>query len=257
MGILVLLGVICSIHAAYAVTHSWKAFITGSTGLSEFPEFVAVGYVDDVPVEYFDSRTNHLQHRQKWMEQSFGKDYMERQTNILKVTMQNVKSNVKVLMERFNQSGVTIPVYHLLPYLLFCSKPGPLTGASAPDSRTLTGYSTHRCVLLHTLSVQFELCARLFSEDEVLCSELHGVSHCQQSLVDLQGLHSKGPDVTPVGSVSSWAIVGGPPLPVHLQGSRAVAIDNTPHWLVLLSVRVKHSGHSLLPPTSYWRTGVL
>ncbi|KAJ8361769.1 hypothetical protein AAFF_G00422240 [Aldrovandia affinis] len=102
----VLLGVIlCLINDVSAVMHSWKAFYTASTGLSEFPEFVAVGMVDDEKTGYFDSRTSHFQYRQKWMEENLGQDYAKQQTDGLKGLMPVFKANVRTAIERFNQSG--------------------------------------------------------------------------------------------------------------------------------------------------------
>lgn len=87
------------------VTHSWKAFYTASTGLSKFPQFVAVNIVDDEPVGYFDSRTSSFQYRQKWIEENLGPEYLKQQTNVLKGTMARFKTIVGILMESFNQSG--------------------------------------------------------------------------------------------------------------------------------------------------------
>lgn len=87
------------------VTHFWKAFYTASTGLSEFPQFVAVNIVDDEPVGYLDSRTSSVQYRQKWMEEHLGPEYLKQEINVLKGNMAWFKTNVGILMESFNQSG--------------------------------------------------------------------------------------------------------------------------------------------------------
>ncbi|KAJ8358189.1 hypothetical protein AAFF_G00027010, partial [Aldrovandia affinis] len=101
-----LLGVmLCCFNDVSAVMHSWKAFNTASTGLSEFPEFVVVNMMDDEETGRFDSRTSHFQYRQKWMEVNLGQDYVKQQTDILKSNMRVFKANVKTAMERFNQSG--------------------------------------------------------------------------------------------------------------------------------------------------------
>lgn len=92
------------VHGTSAVMHSWKAFMTASTGLTEFPEFVVVGLVDDVMVSYFDSKTNRHEMRQSWMKENLGQDYDDQQTNILQGQAQSFKANVKIAMERFNQS---------------------------------------------------------------------------------------------------------------------------------------------------------
>ncbi|KAG5843023.1 hypothetical protein ANANG_G00184090 [Anguilla anguilla] len=103
---LVLLSIMfCGLRGAFAVTHSWKAFYTASTGLSEFPQFVAVNIVDDEPVGYFDSRTSSFQYRQKWMEENLGPEYLKQQTDVLKGHIPSFKANVGILMESFNQSG--------------------------------------------------------------------------------------------------------------------------------------------------------
>ncbi|KAJ8377870.1 hypothetical protein AAFF_G00250210 [Aldrovandia affinis] len=106
MGKVLLLGVmLCCIHDVSAVMHSWKAFNTASTGLSEFPEYVAVNILDDEDIGYFDSRTSLFQYRQKWMEENLGQDYVKQETDILKGNMQRDKASVRIVMERFNQSG--------------------------------------------------------------------------------------------------------------------------------------------------------
>ncbi|XP_064175874.1 major histocompatibility complex class I-related gene protein-like isoform X2 [Anguilla rostrata] len=102
---LVLSIMFCGLRGAFAVTHSWKAFYTASTGLSEFPQFVAVNIVDDEPVGYFDSRTSSFQYRQKWMEENLGPEYLKQQTDVLKGHIPSFKANVGILMESFNQSG--------------------------------------------------------------------------------------------------------------------------------------------------------
>lgn len=92
------------IHVSSSVRHSWKAFYSGSTGLKNFPEFVALNVLDDEVMGYFDSRTNKFESRQAWMTESLGQEYEERQTNTLRGHVPTFKVNVGIAMERFNQS---------------------------------------------------------------------------------------------------------------------------------------------------------
>nr|NP_001070109.1 major histocompatibility complex class I UHA precursor [Danio rerio]AAI24258.1 Zgc:153138 [Danio rerio]AAI64146.1 Zgc:153138 protein [Danio rerio] len=98
-----LLLVVCLQYASGA-THSWKAYYTATTGLTEFPEFVALNVIDDQLMGYFDSKTNRFKSQFQWMEDNLGKEYDEQETNILQGHTASFKNNVKVAMERFNQT---------------------------------------------------------------------------------------------------------------------------------------------------------
>ncbi|XP_056336199.1 H-2 class I histocompatibility antigen, Q9 alpha chain-like [Danio aesculapii] len=99
----ILLLVAC-LHSAGGATHSWKAYYAATTGLSQFPEFVALNLIDDQLMGYFDSKTNHFQSQFQWMEDNLGKEYEERQTNILLGHTATFKNNIHIAMERFNQT---------------------------------------------------------------------------------------------------------------------------------------------------------
>ncbi|XP_069024916.1 major histocompatibility complex class I-related gene protein-like isoform X2 [Embiotoca jacksoni] len=101
--VLVLLG----IHNAAAVTHSLKYFYTSSSQVPNFPEFVTVGMVDDLPIDHYDSNTERAQTKQDWMTKVIANDpqYLDRNTQIYLGHQQIFKSNIEILKQRFNQTG--------------------------------------------------------------------------------------------------------------------------------------------------------
>lgn len=96
----------CSIffHYSISVMHSWKAFYTGSSGLNNFPEFVALNLLDDEVMGYFDSRIDRFESRQSWMKENLGQEYDDQETNILRGHVPTFKGNIEIVRERFNQS---------------------------------------------------------------------------------------------------------------------------------------------------------
>ncbi|CAL8396521.1 unnamed protein product [Gadus morhua 'NCC'] len=72
-------------HGVSSVLHSMQYFYTGSSGLTTFPEFVAVGMVDGVQFNYYDSNTQRTVLKQDWMERYTIRqdpDYLERTTGM-------------------------------------------------------------------------------------------------------------------------------------------------------------------------------
>ncbi|XP_014186294.1 BOLA class I histocompatibility antigen, alpha chain BL3-7 isoform X1 [Haplochromis burtoni] len=95
------------IHGTVGLTRSLRYFYTSSSGVSNFPEFVAVGLVDDVQMIHYDSNTEKAEFKQQWMEKAAEDDpqYLSRQTNRLMNTQQIFKGNIDTLKQRFNQTG--------------------------------------------------------------------------------------------------------------------------------------------------------
>ncbi|KAM8884610.1 major histocompatibility complex class I-related gene protein-like [Synchiropus picturatus] len=106
MRLLVLLFLL-EIHAAAAVFHSLRYFYTASSGVPNFPEFVAVGLVDEVPIDYYDSNSRRAELKQDWMKQVIADDpsYLERETRNFFSAQLEFKNNIGVLKQRFNQTG--------------------------------------------------------------------------------------------------------------------------------------------------------
>ncbi|XP_051899585.1 uncharacterized protein LOC127585898 [Pristis pectinata] len=86
-------------------SHSLRYFYTGVTPVPGVPEFVTVGYVDEEPIVYYDSELGRKVPRQRWMEESQGPEYWERETQISRSNEQVYKGNIQILQERTNQTG--------------------------------------------------------------------------------------------------------------------------------------------------------
>nr|QHB49876.1 MHC class I antigen [Ctenopharyngodon idella] len=98
--VLLLLGA----QLAYAGTHSLKYVYTGVSRGIDFPEFTAVGMVDDGQFMYFDSNSMKAVPKTEWIRQNEGADYWDRQTQVLIGSHQTFKDSIQIAMERFNQS---------------------------------------------------------------------------------------------------------------------------------------------------------
>ncbi|KAK0152388.1 Major histocompatibility complex class I-related gene protein [Merluccius polli] len=103
IGLLLLVG--C--HGVSSVVHSLKYFYTGSSGVSNFPEFVSVGMVDELQFVYYDSNIQKTVFKQSWMDQLTrdDPDYLERNTGRSLGSQQDFKVSIEILKQRFNQTG--------------------------------------------------------------------------------------------------------------------------------------------------------
>ncbi|CAL8365806.1 unnamed protein product [Arctogadus glacialis] len=102
-------------HGVSSVLHSLQYFYTASSGLSTFPEFVAVGMVDDVQIGYYDSNSKRIVMRQDWMDQ-FTRDHpgeLEGNTGRALGAQQSLKAEIVNLKRAFNQTGVTGSVFEV------------------------------------------------------------------------------------------------------------------------------------------------
>ncbi|XP_029440561.1 major histocompatibility complex class I-related gene protein-like [Rhinatrema bivittatum] len=89
-------------------SHSLRYFFTGLTDPGPgAPEFYTVGYVDEIPIDWYDSVKQQNEPRAPWMRKVDAEDpqYWEGQTQISRGAQQVFKANVKTLMGRYNQSG--------------------------------------------------------------------------------------------------------------------------------------------------------
>ncbi|XP_039676135.1 major histocompatibility complex class I-related gene protein-like isoform X4 [Perca fluviatilis] len=95
-------------HVSSPVKHSLKFFFTGSSGVPNFPEFVAAAVVDEVLVGYCDTKQKIAEPKQYWVEtflennpqqlEFYTQRFLEIEPNFFKARIDNFK-------QRFNQSG--------------------------------------------------------------------------------------------------------------------------------------------------------
>ncbi|XP_060915689.1 major histocompatibility complex class I-related gene protein-like [Labrus mixtus] len=95
------------LHDTTAEMHSLKHFFTASSEVTNFPEFVIVGMVDDIQIDYYDSNTKRTEPKQDWMNKvtEDRADYWEEETENRKVAQHVFKINLDIFKRRFNQTG--------------------------------------------------------------------------------------------------------------------------------------------------------
>ncbi|XP_028317451.1 major histocompatibility complex class I-related gene protein-like [Gouania willdenowi] len=99
-----------------AVLHTLRNFYTASSDVPNFPEFVAVGYVDDVQIIHYDSNSRTAVPKQDWMKDITDQQFWERQTGNLMNHQQQFKVNIEIAKQRFNQTGGV----HIVQYMYGC-----------------------------------------------------------------------------------------------------------------------------------------
>ncbi|XP_026155513.1 major histocompatibility complex class I-related gene protein-like isoform X2 [Mastacembelus armatus] len=87
--------------------HSLTYFLTASSGLQTFPEFVGVLMVDGVEMGYCDSDIKTVETRQDWVEKLKKKypDEFDQHVEQCKVAHERTKSRIANINQHFNQTG--------------------------------------------------------------------------------------------------------------------------------------------------------
>ncbi|XP_073318981.1 major histocompatibility complex class I-related gene protein-like [Pagrus major] len=97
-----------SSHFASSVKHSLKYIYTASSGLSDFPEFVAAAVVDENLLVYCDSSKKIIEPKHDWVKKIFEDDphQLERyKRECFERLPDFFKAEINSLKQRFNQSG--------------------------------------------------------------------------------------------------------------------------------------------------------
>ncbi|XP_028453103.1 major histocompatibility complex class I-related gene protein [Perca flavescens] len=94
-------------HVTSAVKHSLKYFLTASSGVPNFPEFVGAALVDEVQVGYCDSNIKSAEPKQDWMRKLIKDDPQHLEWYALKClgNQQVFRANIDSLKQRLNQTG--------------------------------------------------------------------------------------------------------------------------------------------------------
>ncbi|XP_042292238.1 major histocompatibility complex class I-related gene protein-like isoform X2 [Thunnus maccoyii] len=98
-------------HVASPVKHSLKFFTTMSSGVKNFPDYVAVGLVDEVQWVYCDSISKTAEGKQDWSQKMFEDDpqHMEWCTQRCLSNQYEYKAHIDILKQQLNQTeGVHI-----------------------------------------------------------------------------------------------------------------------------------------------------
>ncbi|XP_051526645.1 class I histocompatibility antigen, F10 alpha chain-like isoform X2 [Myxocyprinus asiaticus] len=75
-----------------------------TSGIEDVPEFMTVGFLDGVPLVYYDSNIYRVIPRQKWMNMAVESDYWDKETQISIRFQELYKININTAKERFNQT---------------------------------------------------------------------------------------------------------------------------------------------------------
>ncbi|XP_037649748.1 major histocompatibility complex class I-related gene protein-like isoform X2 [Sebastes umbrosus] len=107
MKLTVLLNLFLFCHVASTVKHSLKHIITATSGVPNFPEFVATVMTDEVQVGYYDSNIKTLELKQDWMRKLAKDEQQHLKSYSLKClgSQQFFRANLDSLKQRLNQTG--------------------------------------------------------------------------------------------------------------------------------------------------------
>ncbi|XP_028317665.1 class I histocompatibility antigen, F10 alpha chain-like [Gouania willdenowi] len=88
-----------------SVLHNLRYFSTASSDVPNFPEFVVVGYVDDVQIIHYDSNSRTAVPKQDWMKEITDQQFWKEETWRAMGDQKMFKDNLETLKQSFNQTG--------------------------------------------------------------------------------------------------------------------------------------------------------
>ncbi|XP_051812004.1 major histocompatibility complex class I-related gene protein-like isoform X2 [Acanthochromis polyacanthus] len=102
-----LLALLFFCHIACSVKHSLIYFLTATSGVPDFPEFVGSALVDEVQVGYCDSNIKTAEPKLDWMRKFIKDDpqHLEWYINKCSGNRHVFRANIDNLMNRLNQTG--------------------------------------------------------------------------------------------------------------------------------------------------------
>ncbi|XP_061749035.1 class I histocompatibility antigen, F10 alpha chain-like isoform X1 [Nerophis ophidion] len=107
MNLLCFFLLVVQTHSVTPVIHTLQYFTTACSQVPNFPEYVEVGYVDEVEVSYYDSNIRKTESKQDWMNKITAEDpnYWKIETEYNLVREHVYKDNIERLRKHFNQTG--------------------------------------------------------------------------------------------------------------------------------------------------------
>uniref|UniRef100_A0A4W5QF08 MHC class I-like antigen recognition-like domain-containing protein n=1 Tax=Hucho hucho TaxID=62062 RepID=A0A4W5QF08_9TELE len=89
-------------------THSLHYVYTATSGIPDFPEFVNLGIVDGMQIDYYDSNTKRVVPKQDWMAKTEGSDYWERETQKSIGAEQTFKAGIAIIKNEYEYVHINI-----------------------------------------------------------------------------------------------------------------------------------------------------
>nr|NP_001082655.1 uncharacterized protein LOC398628 precursor [Xenopus laevis]AAH72096.1 LOC398628 protein [Xenopus laevis] len=140
------------VSAVYSGSHSLRYYYTAvSDRAFGLPEFSTVGYVDDTQIDRYSSDNQKAEPATQWIKQKEEPEYWERNTQIYKGAEALFKHNVKIAMDRFNQTSGT----HSFQRMYGCElrEDNSIRGYNqyGYDGREFIALDTERWVYVHSV----------------------------------------------------------------------------------------------------------
>uniref|UniRef100_A0A8C8DF87 MHC class I-like antigen recognition-like domain-containing protein n=1 Tax=Oryzias sinensis TaxID=183150 RepID=A0A8C8DF87_9TELE len=90
----------------FSVKHSLKYFLTDTSGTTNFPKFVGVVMMDEVPIGYCDSHIKRAEAKQDWIRKLFKLDpkFRDWYSEKCLYNHQLFEANINVVKQRLNQT---------------------------------------------------------------------------------------------------------------------------------------------------------
>ncbi|XP_013879383.1 major histocompatibility complex class I-related gene protein [Austrofundulus limnaeus] len=124
LAVFVLLGTVLTVNSErHSLTYIYTAF-SKPVGLPGFPEFTAMGLLDNRMIDYFDSGEQKKIPKQTWMKENLEQEYWDKGTQSRRSKQQWFKVNIDILMKRLRQNDTDT---HVLQWMHGCE------GESQPD----------------------------------------------------------------------------------------------------------------------------
>ncbi|XP_066465107.1 class I histocompatibility antigen, F10 alpha chain-like isoform X2 [Eleutherodactylus coqui] len=165
-----LIVLLVRLSAVYSDSHSLRYYYTAVSAPGfGIPEYSSVGYVDDREIANYNSDSRKYRPSVEWMKK-LGDDYWERNTQRGRGNEAVFRHDVKIVMERFNQSGG----FHSYQWMVGCQldDDGRITGymQEGYDGEEFIALDTRTWTYIATMS-QAQISTQRWNSPEVQVGE--------------------------------------------------------------------------------------